>query len=108
MGLDVGIGPATYKVDFFDLGLSLLGSVVVGPLGAGAAFGFAGFENLGLIKRIRITETAGFNSFVGGIDNIRFENINVVPLPAALPLFGTGLAIMGFIGWRRKRRMAAA
>ncbi|GBF26421.1 hypothetical protein MnTg02_01460 [bacterium MnTg02] len=31
----------------------------------------------------------------------------VVPLPAALPLFGTGLGIMGFIGWRRKRRMAA-
>ena len=30
-----------------------------------------------------------------------------VPLPAALPLFGTGLGIMGFIGWRRKRRMAA-
>lgn len=25
-----------------------------------------------------------------------------VPLPGALPLFGTGLAIMGFIGWRRK------
>lgn len=28
---------------------------------------------------------------------------SVVPVPAALPLFGTGLAIMGFIGWRRKR-----
>ena len=34
-------------------------------------------------------------------------NIPPVPLPAALPLFGTGLAVMGFIGWRRKRRMAA-
>jgi len=29
----------------------------------------------------------------------------VIPLPAALPLYGTGLAIMGFIGWRRKRKM---
>lgn len=32
---------------------------------------------------------------------------SVVPVPAALPLFGTGLALMGFIGWRRKRKQAA-
>ncbi len=32
--------------------------------------------------------------------------VSAVPLPAALPLFGTGLAIMGFIGWRRKRKLA--
>ncbi len=35
------------------------------------------------------------------------ENLSVVPLPAALPLYGTGLAIMGFVGWRRKRKTAA-
>lgn len=29
-----------------------------------------------------------------------------VPIPTALPLFGTGLALMGFIGWRRKRKIA--
>lgn len=28
----------------------------------------------------------------------------VVPLPAALPLFGTGLGILGFLGWRRRRK----
>lgn len=32
--------------------------------------------------------------------------VSVVPLPAALPLFGSGLAVMGFIGWRRKRLAA--
>lgn len=26
-----------------------------------------------------------------------------VPIPAALPLFGSGLALMGFVGWRKKR-----
>jgi len=30
--------------------------------------------------------------------------LTTVPVPAALPLFGTGLALMGFIGWRRKRK----
>ena len=31
-----------------------------------------------------------------------------IPLPAALPLYGTGLAVMGFIGWRRKRKAVGA
>ncbi len=34
-------------------------------------------------------------------------NVSAVPLPAALPLFGTGLAVMGFVGWCRKRKPAA-
>ncbi len=33
---------------------------------------------------------------------------SVVPIPAALLLFGTGIAIMGFVGWRRKRKTASA
>jgi hypothetical protein len=32
----------------------------------------------------------------------------VTPLPAALPLFATGLGAMGLLGWRRKRKAAAA
>jgi hypothetical protein len=31
-----------------------------------------------------------------------------VPVPAALPLFGTGLGLLGFMGWLRKRRTAGA
>ena len=30
------------------------------------------------------------------------------PIPAALPLFATGLGVMGLLGWRRKRKTAAA
>ena len=29
------------------------------------------------------------------------------PLPAALPLFATGLGALGLLGWRRKRKLTA-
>jgi len=48
----------------------------------------------------------GFNGC--GIGEVAFSSVSAVPLPAALPLFGTGLAVMGLIGWRRKRKAAAA
>ena len=31
-----------------------------------------------------------------------------IPLPATLPLFGSGLGALGLFGWRRKRRTQAA
>jgi len=31
---------------------------------------------------------------------------STVPLPAALPLFATGLGALGLLGWRRKRKAA--
>jgi hypothetical protein len=34
-------------------------------------------------------------------------SLDVVPLPAALPLFATGFAGLGLLGWRRKRKNAA-
>lgn len=39
--------------------------------------------------------------------SVNATSVGVVPLPAALPLYGTGLAIMGFIGWRRKQKATA-
>jgi len=37
-----------------------------------------------------------------------FASTSAVPLPAALPLFASGLGALGFLGWRRKRKNAAA
>lgn len=34
--------------------------------------------------------------------------VSATPLPAALPLFATGLGAMGLFGWRRKRRASGA
>jgi len=45
-----------------------------------------------------------------GTGNIRVDDINAssTPLPGALPLFATGLGVFGLLGWRRKRKNAAA
>jgi hypothetical protein len=37
-----------------------------------------------------------------GIDNVR---VTATPLPGALPLFATGLGVLGLLGWRRKRKV---
>jgi len=34
-------------------------------------------------------------------------SVSVIPLPATLPLFGSGLGALGLLGWRRKRRVQA-
>jgi len=31
--------------------------------------------------------------------------VSAIPLPAAFPLYGAGIAFMGFIGWRRSRKV---
>jgi len=39
-------------------------------------------------------------------DWIRVVTLSAIPLPAALPLYGAGLALMGFLGWRKKKASA--
>jgi len=36
------------------------------------------------------------------------DSVTATPLPAALPLFATGLGGLGLLGWRRKRKAQAA
>jgi len=47
--------------------------------------------------------------FVSERNAFEYANLNIsaVPLPAALPLYGAGLAVMGFVGWRKRRKAAA-
>lgn len=40
--------------------------------------------------------------------NADFAPIQQTPLPAALPLFASGLGALGFLGWRRKKKAATA
>lgn len=43
---------------------------------------------------------------VSSFDNLSIE-VNSTPLPAALPLFATGLGALGLLGWRRKKKARA-
>jgi len=49
------------------------------------------------------------NGVVSNTATVRIEvgTPNAVPLPAALPLFVTGLGALGLFGWRRKKKAAA-
>lgn len=60
---------------------------------------------------------SGTPNELGYVDNFYFNNgngvnfsadfeLSAVPLPAALPLYGVGLAAMGLVGWARKRKAA--
>ena len=53
-----------------------------------------------------------FDAVTGHAEEGAFGSITVLPaattpLPAALPLFASGLGALGFFGWRRKRKNAA-
>ena len=81
----------------------------------GGTFDLAAPPPLGLLGGITvatfITQLVAGNIYA----NIRTEDIpageirgqlNLIPLPAALPLFATGLGALGLFGWRRKRTRA--
>ena len=66
------------------------------------------YSDIGVFSVImRVNSNFGNAFFDLAFVDVEVLALQPVPLPAALPLFGTGLAVMGFIGWRRKRRMAA-
>ncbi len=52
------------------------------------------------------TLTFGFQDDPGfmALDNV---SVSPAPIPAALPLFATGLVALGLLGWRRKRKQVA-
>lgn len=120
VGLDVGIylnsvgtynaaNPITflYRLWYANVAQPSVGTIDFGNLDE---FSFLGFTSgSGNLNRLELEITTPGTALAEAIDNVTLgvaASSSVVPVPAALPLFGTGLALMGFFGWRRKRRAA--
>jgi hypothetical protein len=53
---------------------------------------------------LRFVAVGTSDSFGGSLDDV---SLVATPLPAALPLFASGLGALGLFGWRRKRKASA-
>lgn len=83
-----------YEAKAFDINGTLLSTLSSAGGALTQFFDFSGF----LVNKIEVT-----GDFYA-IDDLSFNNnISAVPLPAGLPLYGAGIALLGFMGWRRKR-----
>ena len=65
----------------------------------------SGFDPNGLFFTSAPNEQINGQTFVAGLfGEISPSPTSATPLPAALPLFATGLGALGLLGWRRKRK----
>lgn len=99
------------SVDLFNSIEFLLGNAVVDSLtGTQALVGYVPGVGNGA-GTIEISALAAFDKiiFKSSGDAFEYANLQVtaVPLPAALPLYGAGIAVLGFMGWRRRQKIAA-
>ena len=71
----------------------------------GGSLATEGFAAAGtMVSILFLGPSFGTTTFDFAIDNVTFNQpLSSVPLPAALPLFATGLVGLGLLGWRRKR-----
>jgi len=109
-GADWDLGPndpgtgLTFLITFADLSTTTIVNAITNPLPAGFV-GFFGIVSDMAINSIRLlegTQSGNFETFT--MDNVR---VSAVPIPAALPLFLSAIAALGFLG-RRRKKMAAA
>lgn len=69
------------------------------------------FDDSTLLTFLAISDNSQPRTSGNGVNLVAYggegEPVHAVPLPAALPLFATGLDALGLLGWRRKRKVAA-
>ncbi len=89
------------SIEFYNDG-NLLGESIVGQdaINAGAVEG-SDF----VIATILTNDFFDEIRFLSSTNAFEYANIevSVVPLPAALPLYGAGMALLGFLGWRKRK-----
>jgi len=87
-----------YEVNMF----AAIQAIARGP---GRADGTAAIDPIFTIDP-NFADAGQFNlGFSDGITNTTVADVGGTPLPAALPLFATGLGGLGLLGWRRRRKL---
>ena len=115
LGLDYGFGSTFSDLDWTDTPGTLTGvAFAPGAIGlnataqvnvlSGSSFSFSGIADIVNGADFTINLTVEHDEIIDPPP----PPPELIPLPAALPLYGTGLAVMGFLGWRRKRKAAEA
>ncbi|GEM_PF-4654687 len=67
------------------------GYMTIYTLFSGSGLGMLGFA----------AEESGLQGAFLAVD---YTPVSAVPLPAALPLYGAGITVLGFLGWKRRKR----
>ncbi len=109
-------GVGTYSIDACGGSTCQTSSVNIVTAGSGSPVNSWTLETLDFTATSASTLISLLGTNSGGVQEyIGLDNVNLIdtgasatPLPAALPLFATGLGAMGLFGWRRKRKSAAA
>jgi len=119
IGADNGNGTATILNDGYILGAADTQAGVAALTGITTwdwQTELSGTSTAGFVDTLTLTATTTLDFFIddyylpdnGGGVALDIEPTSATPLPAALPLFVTGLGAMSLLGWRRKRKNAAA
>ena len=118
---DAGLLPGTSGLRFGDLIIANLNGAQA-PLNGLTVRQFLGDMNILLSGGTSVITIADLGSLVGEVNGSFFEGTpeqfaqdhlvapetsSETPLPAAFPLFASGLGAFGLLGWRRKRKQAA-
>jgi hypothetical protein len=99
---------ASYKFDTGGVGFYAAGGLNYYPADPSTAYNVYdnGYPNAQLSTTASYDVNTPFNGTYS-ITEITSGSSSATPLPAALPLFATGLGALGLLGWRRKRKAAA-
>jgi hypothetical protein len=79
-------------------------------IAAGSSFSFLDGGSLWqvVVNALTLGPNPGGTMYANLTAQVSDPAVSQAPLPAALPLFATGLGALGLLGWRRKRKKAAA